>query len=52
MTGTNYGMGNLLYSTLLHCTGQVYLMQTVLPSMVAMCEKNYQLNYSKSYTVI
>ena len=25
-------------------------MQKVLPSVIAMSEKNYQLNYSKSYT--
>ena len=43
-------MGNQLYSTLSQCTGQVYLMQTELPSMIAMFEKNYQLNYSESYT--
>ena len=43
-------MGNQLYSTLSQCTGQVYLMQTDLPSMIAMFEKNYQLNYSESYT--
>ena len=43
-------MGNQLYSTLSQCTGQVYLMQTELPSMIAMFENNYQLNYSKSYT--
>ena len=43
-------MGNKLYSTLSQCTGQVYLMQTELPSMIAMSEKNYQLNYSESYT--
>ena len=43
-------MGNQLDSTLLQCTGQVYLMQKVLPSMVAMSEKNHQLNYSKSCT--
>ena len=36
-------MGNQLYSTLSQCTGQVYLMQTELPSMIAMFEKNYQL---------
>ena len=39
-------MGNQLYSTL----SQVYLMQTELPSMIAMFEKNYQLNYTESYT--
>ena len=43
-------MGNQLYSTLSQCTGQVYLMQTELPSMIAVFEKNYQLNYSESYT--
>ena len=43
-------MGNQLYSTLSQCTGQVYLMQTESPSMIAMFEKNYQLNYSESYT--
>ena len=43
-------MGNQLYSTLLQCTEQVYLMQTELPSMIVMSEKNYQLNYSKSCT--
>ena len=43
-------MGNQLYSTLSQCTGQVYLMQTELPSVIAMFEKNYQLNYSESYT--
>ena len=43
-------MGNQLYSTLSQFTGQVYLMQTELPSMIAMFEKNYQLNYSESYT--
>ena len=43
-------IGNQLYSTLSQCTGQVYLMQTELPSMIAMSEKNYQLNYSESYT--
>ena len=44
-------MGNQLYSTLSQCTGQVYryLMQTELPSMIAMFEKNYQRNYSESY---
>ena len=42
-------MGNQLYSTLSQCTGQVYLMQTELPSVIAMFEKNYQLNYSESY---
>ena len=39
-----------LHSTLSQCTGQVYLMQTELPAMIAMSEKNYQLNYSESYT--
>ena len=29
---------------LLQCTGQVYFMQTELPSMIAISEKNYQLN--------
>ena len=43
-------MGNQQYSTLSQCTGQVYLMQTELPSMIAMFEKYYQLNYSESYT--
>ena len=43
-------MGNQLYSTLSQCTGQVYLMQTELPSMTALSEENYQLNYSESYT--
>ena len=43
-------MDNELYSTLSQCTGQVYLMQTELPAMIAMSEKNYQLNYSESYT--
>ena len=43
-------IGNQLYSTLSQCTGQVYLMQTELPSMFVMSEKNYQLNYSESYT--
>ena len=38
--------GNELHSTLSLCTGQVYLMQTELPAMIAMSEKNYQLNYS------
>ena len=37
-------MGNQLYSTLSQCTGQVYLMQTELPSMIALPEENYQLN--------
>ena len=37
-------MGNELYSTLSQCTGQVYLMQTELPSIIAMSEKNYHLN--------
>ena len=43
-------MGNELYSTLSHCTGQVYLMQTELTAMVVMSEKNYQLHCSDSYT--
>ena len=43
-------MGNELHSTLSQCTGHVYLMQTELPPMIAMSEKNYQLNYSESYT--
>ena len=43
-------MGNELHSTLSQCTGQVYLMQTDLPAIIAMSEKNYQLNYSESYT--
>lgn len=43
-------MGNELYSTLSQCTGKVYLMKTELPAMIAMSEKNYQLNYSESYT--
>ena len=30
--------------------GRCFLMQTELPSMIAMSEKNYQLNYSESYT--
>ena len=42
-------MGNQLYSTVSQCTGQAYLMQTELPSMIAMFEKNYQLNHSESY---
>ena len=33
-----------MYSMLLQCTGQVYFMQTELPSMIAVSEKNYQLN--------
>ena len=36
-------IGNQLSSTLSQCTGQVYLMQTELPLMIAMWEKNYQL---------
>lgn len=40
-------MDNELYSTLSQCTGQVYLIQTELPAMIAMSEKNYQLNYSE-----
>ena len=40
-------VGNELYS---QCTGQVYLMQTELPAVIAMSEKNYQLHYSESYT--
>lgn len=43
-------MGNQLYSTLSQCTGQVHLMQTELPSIIALSEKNYQLNYIESYT--
>ena len=43
-------MDNELHSTLSQCTGQVYLMQTELPAMIAMSEKNYQLNYGESYT--
>ena len=43
-------MGNELHSTLSQCTGHVYLMQTELPAMIAMSEKNYQVNYSESYT--
>ena len=39
-----------LYSTPSQCTGQMYLMQTEFSSMIAMSEKNYQLNYSESYT--
>ena len=42
--------GNELHSTLSQCTEQVYLMQSELPAMIAMSEKNYQLNYSESYT--
>ena len=38
---------NNFFSKLSQCTGQVYLMQT---SMIAMSEKNYQLNGRKSYT--
>ena len=30
--------------------GQVYLMQTEVPSMIALSEENYQLIYSESYT--
>ena len=37
-------MGNELFSTLSQCTGQVYLVQTELPAMIAMSENNYQLN--------
>ena len=44
-------IGNQFYSTLPQCTGQVYLMQTELPSMIAMSEKNYQLNYTESYII-
>ena len=33
-------MGNELHSTLSQCTGKVYLMQTELPAMIAMSEKN------------
>ena len=43
-------MGNELHSTLSQCTGHVYLMQTELPAMIAMSEKNYRLNYSERYT--
>ena len=43
-------MAKQLYSTLSQCTGQMYLMQTEFSSMIAMSEKNYQLNYSESYT--
>ena len=43
-------MDNQLYSTLSQCTGQVYLMQTEVPSMIALSEENYQLNYSEGYT--
>ena len=39
-------MGNQFYSTLSQCTGQVYLMQNELPSMIALSEENYQLNYT------
>ena len=44
-------IGNQFYSTLSQCTGQVYLIQTELPSMIAMSEKNYQLNYTESYII-
>ena len=43
-------MDNQLYSTLSQCTGQVYLMQTEVPSMIALSEETYQLIYSESYT--
>ena len=43
-------IGNQLYSKLSQSTGQVYLMRTELPSMIAMFEKNYLLSYSESYT--
>ena len=39
-------MGNQFYSTLSQCTGQVYFMQNELPSMIALSEENYQLNYT------
>lgn len=48
MTCKNYGKGNQFYSTL--SVESVHLMQTELPSMVAMSEKKYQLNCSESYT--
>ena len=41
---------NNFFSKLSQCTGQVYLMQTELPAMMVMSEKNYQLHYSDSYT--
>ena len=34
-------MGYQLYSALSQCTGQVYSMQTELPTMIAMSEKSY-----------
>ena len=34
-------MSNQLCSTLSQCTGQVYVLPTELPSMIAMFEKNY-----------
>ena len=48
MTCKNYGKGYQFYSTL--SVESVHLMQTELPSMIAMSEKKYQLNYSESYT--
>ena len=40
----------LFYFTPSQCTRRVYLMQTEIPFMIAESKKNYQLNYSESYT--
>jgi len=42
--------GNQLYSSLSQLTGQSFLMQTELPTLLNVFEADYELQYSESYT--
>jgi len=39
-----------LYSSLFQLTGQSFLMQTELPTLLNVFEADYELQYSESYT--
>jgi len=43
-------IGNELYSSLSQLARQSFLMLTELPAMLTVLDKNYQLDYSASYT--
>jgi len=42
--------GNQLYSSLSQLTGQSFLIQTELPTLLNVFEADYELQYSESYT--
>ena len=43
-------IGNELYGTLSRLTGESYLLLSELPTMVTICNTNYQIEFSQSYS--